>query len=72
MNTLIILTLLLLALMLLQYGSYIAHILNNIFNLPHPGPNDIQGSCSCREHEGPNKYTFSQYVNQSIEEKKIL
>lgn len=40
----------------------IAHWLNILFNLPHPGPNDIQGACSCREHEGLNKYTFSDYL----------
>ena len=39
-----------------------AHILNNIFNLPHPGPNDRQGACWCRRHEGPNKYSFSDYL----------
>lgn len=44
-------------------SAYIAHLLNNLFNLPHPGPEDIQGSCYCRQHEGPNKYTFKDYIN---------
>lgn len=42
--------------------SFIAHWLNVLFKLPHPGPNDIQGACSCREHEGPNKYSFIDYL----------
>lgn len=42
--------------------AYLAHLLNLLFHLPHPGPNDIQGSCSCREKEGSNKYSFSDYV----------
>jgi len=43
-------------------AMFLSHILNNIFGLPHPGPNDIQGSCWCRRHEGPHKYTFQDYV----------
>jgi hypothetical protein len=39
-----------------------AHFLNNLFNLPHPGPNDRQGACWCRRHEGPNKYNFTDYL----------
>lgn len=39
-----------------------AHVLNNIFKLPHPGPSDRQGACWCRRHEGPNKYTFTDYL----------
>jgi hypothetical protein len=47
-------------------SMYISHILNNIFHLPHPGPNDIQGSCWCRRHEGPHKYTFGDYFNHLV------
>ena len=43
-------------------SMYIAHILNVVFKLPHPGPNDIQGSCWCRRNEGPHKYTFTDYL----------
>ena len=32
-------------------AMYCAHVLNTIFRLPHPGPNDAQGSCWCRRHE---------------------
>ena len=41
---------------------YLAHLLNNICKLPHPGPNDIQGACVCRTHEGRDKYTFRDYL----------
>jgi len=41
---------------------YIAHLLNNLFKLPHPGPNDIQGPCWCRRNEGPCKYTFIDFI----------
>lgn len=46
----------------IKYPANIAHILNTIFKLPHPGPNDLQGACSCREHEGKNKYSFKDYL----------
>jgi hypothetical protein len=49
-----------------KYAAIISHWLNNLFNLPHPGPNDIEGSCSCREHEGPNHYSFKDYINANI------
>ena len=42
--------------------SGLAHFLNNVFDLPHPGPNDPQGACWCRKHEGRNKYTFTDYI----------
>lgn len=45
----------------------ISHGLNVIFRLPHPGPNDIQGSCWCRRHEGPSRYKFSDYINHLLE-----
>lgn len=41
----------------------LSHVLNIVFRLPHPGPNDIQGSCWCRRHEGPSKYSFRDYIN---------
>jgi len=44
--------------------GFISHMLNCLFKLPHPGPNDIQGPCGCREHEGPVKYTFGDYMRQ--------
>ena len=44
----------------------LAHGLNTLFKLPHPGPNDIQGCCWCRRHEGPPKYTFSDYLNSRL------
>lgn len=40
----------------------VSHLLNNLFKLPHPGPEDIQGPCGCRENEGPCKYSFSDYL----------
>lgn len=40
----------------------VSHWLNIVFKLPHPGPNDIQGTCWCRRHEGKSKYTFSDYI----------
>lgn len=43
-------------------ASYIAHILNNIFGLPHPGPKDRVGACYCREHEGQNEWSFVEYI----------
>ena len=45
-----------------KVSMYISHTLNNLFSLPHPGPNDIQGSCWCRRHEGPHKYSFKDYL----------
>jgi len=33
------------------FGWRICHFLNNLFNLPHPGPNDKQGPCECRRNE---------------------
>lgn len=48
-------------------SMYLSHILNNIFKLPHPGPNDIQGSCWCRRHEGPHKYSFRDYIQHLFE-----
>jgi hypothetical protein len=47
-------------------AMYISHILNNIFGLPHPGPEDIQGSCWCRRHEGPEKYSFRDYIKHIL------
>lgn len=44
----------------------ISHALNVVFRLPHPGPDDIQGSCWCRRHEGPNKHTFQDYVSHLL------
>jgi hypothetical protein len=49
-------------------AMYVSHLLNNLFNLPHPGPNDIQGSCWCRRKEGPHKYTFKDFLLQNIKE----
>ena len=49
----------------------IAHILNYVCKLPHPGPNDIQGPCGCREHEGPIKYSFTDYINKCILDKTL-
>ena len=50
----------------------IAHVLNKLCKLPHPGPNDIQGPCGCREQEGPIKYSFSDYLNHCFKEKTLL
>jgi hypothetical protein len=47
-------------------SMYISHILNIVFRLPHPGPDDIQGSCWCRRHEGPHKYIFRDYINHIL------
>ncbi len=44
----------------------ISHSLNVVFRLPHPGPDDIQGSCWCRRYEGPNKHTFQDYVSHLL------
>lgn len=49
--TMLVLSILFFLMVSTRYASKIAHFLNNIFHLPHPGPNDQQGSCSCREHE---------------------
>jgi hypothetical protein len=40
----------------------LAHLLNNLLDLPHPGPEDPQGACWCRRHEGKNKYSFTDYL----------
>ncbi len=47
-------------------SMYVSHILNILFRLPHPGPNDIQGSCWCRRSEGPHKYTFADYIKNKV------
>ena len=59
---------LILALFVILYikADMAAHVLNIIFRLPHPGPNDIQGSCWCRKHEGPNKYTMGDCVRSLL------
>lgn len=44
----------------------ISHWLNNLLGLPHPGPEDVQGSCWCRRHEGPHKYTFQGYLKSLL------
>jgi len=44
----------------------LAHGLNTLFRLPHPGPDDIQGTCWCRRHEGPNRHSFVDYVNNVL------
>lgn len=41
---------------------FLAHILNNNFDLPHPVPDDIQGTCWCRRHEGKSRYTCTDYI----------
>lgn len=51
---------------LLVKADMVGHVLNKILRLPCPGPNDIQGSCWCRKHEGPSKYTFSDYVSSIL------
>ena len=45
----------------------LAHFLNNVSGLPHPGPDDIQGACWCRRHEGTNRYSFLDYVNNVLD-----
>ena len=53
---------LIIAMVLYLFPYHSAHFLNNLFKLPHPGPNDPQGSCLCRRHEGKNKYSLMDYV----------
>ena len=55
-----------LVIILFAKADMVAHVLNIIFRLPHPGPNDIQGSRWCRKHEGPAKYTFGDYVSSIL------
>lgn len=66
-----ILQVLLILLLLVAFNGkacmFLAHILNNILNLPHPGPEDIQGTCWCRRHEDKNKYSLMEYVLCLIE-----
>lgn len=57
----ILIIIMIICLSLKEPAMLISHILNIILRLPHPGPNDIQGSCWCRRHEGPHKYTFRDY-----------
>ena len=64
-ETIIISLIILIALMIIfsdTFAMLLAHGLNNLFKLPHPGPNDIQGTCWCRRQEGPRKHTFRNYL----------
>ena len=62
MSNFIALLIMMFFVILMRNADKIAHLLNNFFNLPHPGPNSIVGSCSCRKHEGKSKYQFNDYL----------